>query len=156
MSIISTRDMGFGPRHDAQVSADGALGVGPFVPSAANILSGSATAANTAAAQTLLTVPAGRTWEGTITVSLTNQATTGSLVNAQIKTAGTNVTPAAGSVLLTVQAGTVGTVTSDASNFGATGDIYVQAPAGNAVTLTLTNSTATTCTSNASANGVLL
>jgi len=134
----------------------GLINILPGVPSPSNILAGSATAANTASAQTILTVPAGRIWQGDLSISLTNQATSGSLVSASINTAGTGAIPAPAVNLLTVQAGSVGTVTSDTSNSTTISDVYVAAPAGNAVTLTLTNSTATTCTSAANANGVLL
>lgn len=120
------------------------------------ILAGSATAANTAAAQTILTVPAGRTWNGSLTLTLANQAAAGSLVTASINGAGTGVVPAAAVNLLSVIAGTVGTIGGDGTNSNTTGDITVTAPVGNAVTLTVTNSTATTCTSMANANGTLI
>jgi len=138
-----------------EISGGLGVAVGPAPQSAANILSGSATAANTAGAQTIITIPATRTWVGTVNVCMTNQAATGSLVTASVATAGTGVTPAAGTVVA-VQAGSVGTVAGDATNTALSGQLYVTAPGGNSVTLTLTNSTATTCTSTAQANGVLL
>lgn len=126
------------------------------VPHTPNVLSGSATAANTAAAQTIITIPAGRTWYGTVSLVLTNQATTGTLVKATINTAGTGSTPAAATNILTVHAGTVGTVAGLATGSLTSGPFYAVAPAGNSITLTVTNNTATTCTSDAEANGVLL
>lgn len=126
----------------------------PAAPS--NILSGSADAVNTAAAQPIITIPAGRTWYGTVTCSMANLAATGTSVSAAVATAGTGVTPAVGTVLLKVICNTVGTVAGEAANENVSGPLYVVAPSGNAVTLTLTNSTATTCTSTAQANGQLL
>lgn len=136
--------------------AYGVVSAAPFLVAPTSIVSGNVTAANTAAAQTLITIPAGRTWYGSVNVTLTNQATTGTLVLASVATAGTGVTPAAATVVLGVQAGSVGTVAGDATNTQGVSNIYVVAPAGNSVTLTLTNSTATTCTSIAQANGQLI
>src|SRR5579863_7431590 len=124
--------------------------------SPSQILSGSATAANTAAAQTILTVPAGRTWSGSITIAATNTASSGTTATAQINTAGTGAIPANAVNLLKVHCSTVGTVVGLASQNNQVGDVTVAAPIGNAVTLTLTNSTATTFTSDASAVGVLI
>lgn len=137
------------------VVANGASQSGEY-NNTGQILCGSATAANTAAAQTILTVPPGRTWQGRLSLTMTNQAATGTLVTANINTAGTNPIPAAAINLLTVQAGTAGTVAGDTTNNGYMDDVLVAAPAANSVTLTLTNSTATTCTSSANAVGVLL
>lgn len=128
----------------------------PPITSPDQILDGSATAANTASAQTILTVPAGRTWKGNLNLVMTNQAATGTLVSAAINTAGTNPTPAAAVNILSVQAGTGGTVAGDVTNTAYIDEVMVVAPAANSVTLTLTNSTATTCTSTANAVGVLL
>lgn len=120
------------------------------------ILDNSATAANTAAAQTLLTIPAGRTWMGSIALAATNSTAGGSTATASIATAGTNVVPAAATVLLRVHCSTVGTVAGLASQNNEIADVLVSAPAANGVTLTLTNSTATTFTSDATAVGILL
>jgi len=122
----------------------------------AQILSGSATAANNGSPQTIITIPAGRTWNGSLAISMTNQATTGTSVSANINAAGAGVVPASTVHLLSVIAGTVGAVAGDATNSNSTGDVTVSAPAANAVTLTLTNTTATTCMSMANANGVLI
>jgi hypothetical protein len=119
------------------------------------ILANAVSATNTAAAQTLLTVPAGRTWLGSLALAATNTAAAGATGISTIATAGTGVVPAAGP-LLKVHCSTVGTTAGLASQNNAISDVLVVAPAGNAVTLTLTNSTATTYTSDATAVGVLI
>jgi hypothetical protein len=120
------------------------------------ILAGSATASNTVAAQTIITIPAGRTWNGSLAMGASNTATAGTIATATINPAGTGVVPAAAVNLLKVHCSTVGTVASNASANNAIGDITVTAPPGNSVTLTLTNSTATTFASDATASGVLI
>lgn len=132
--------------------------VSPFVPAGTNILSGSATAANTVTTQVILTVPAGRTWFGSLNLALSNTAAAGQAVSANINTVGTNPVPLAAVNLLTVTNATVGaSVAGEVTESAATGsNIYVQAPAGNSITLNLTNTSATTNTSFANANGVLL
>lgn len=89
----------------------------------ATILGGSAAVGGA----TLITVPAGRTWRGSVQIS--NQ-TPGSSV--QVQTAGAGVTPAAGTVLCGAQLAAGATASSDPS----IAEVYVSAPAGNVVTLT--------------------
>lgn len=119
------------------------------------ILVGAATATNVGTAQTLLTIPAGRTWVGSLAISGTNTAAAGATAIATIATAGSGVIPAAGA-LLKVHCSTVGTTAGLAAANNNISDVVVVAPAANSVTLTLTNSTATTFTSDATAVGVLL
>jgi len=126
----------------------------PVSVAAANVLCGSGAATNSTAVQTLITVPAGRTWYGTVNASIAATAGT-ALVSATINTAGTNVTPAAAVNLLTVTSDPV-TAAGQTANAMTSGPFYVIAPAGNSVTLTLTNSSATTNASTASALGILL
>lgn len=128
--------------------------VSPVSVAAANVLCGSGAATNSVAAQTLITVPAGRTWYGTVSASIGATAGT-ALVSANINTAGTNVTPAAAVNILTVTSDPV-TAAGDTVNQNTSGPFYVIAPAGNTVTLTLTNTSATTNASTASALGILL
>jgi hypothetical protein len=113
---------------------------------------------------TLITIPAGRTWVGTIAIQVTCEndaavATLGS-VGASIATAGAGVTPAATN-LLTVTAyagknaagGTVGTSGSAQGSI----EVTVIAPAGNSVTLTvLAAVAASNAIANFSAVGALL
>lgn len=113
-------------------------------PSAANILVGTLSHTATTAAATLITVPQGRTWVGTVTLGCAIANPGGSSTAGQargvIATAGTNVTPAAGTVLAReAKAGAnvaTGTVGSQAAVTGSI-ELVVVAPAGNAVTLTL-------------------
>lgn len=128
--------------------------VSPVSVAAANVLCGSGAATNTVAAQTLITVPAGRTWYGTVSASIGATAGT-ALVSANINTAGTGVTPAAAVNLLTVTSDPV-TAAGDTVNQNLSGPFYVIAPVGNSVSLTLTNSSATTNASTATALGILL
>lgn len=132
----------------------GTVSTNPATVTAANILSGSATASNTASAQTIITIPAGRTWYGTVSAEIVQTAGTG-LVSANINTAGAGVTPAAAVNLCTVSATAV-TAAGNVSDQQTSGPFYVVAPGGNSVTLTLTNTSATTNVSHASALGILL
>jgi len=120
------------------------------------ILAGSAAAIGTVTPQTIITIPAGQTWSGSISATMTNNATSGTTIEAQINTAGTGVIPSSSVNLLTVMAATVGTVASDTTNSGIISDVVVAAPPGNSVTITLTNSTSTTNRSYANACGVLI
>jgi hypothetical protein len=131
------------------------IGSGTPLNIASYILSNAVTATNTTTPQTLLTIPAGRTWVGSIALAATNSAASGATAIASISTAGTGVTPAAGA-LLKVHCSTVGTTAGLASQNNEIGPVTVVAPTGNSVTLTLTNSTATTFTSDATAVGALL
>lgn len=121
----------------------------------ADILANSVTVANSLTQTTIITIPAGRLWVGDITgwvyASGTAAATT---ANALIRTLGTGVAPAAGTVvgyMLTHLAGTAGHPATYVFN-----NVRVKAPPGNSVTLTVTNSLATLLVSSVSANGVLL
>lgn len=115
----------------------------PGAPSAANILAGQLSHTATTAATTILTVPAGRTWVGTLTISCAVQspaanATTSSARGA-IATAGVGVTPAAGTYLAceakngaNAATGTVGTQAAQTVFI----PFIVIAPGGNSVTIT--------------------
>lgn len=134
--------------------ASPATPVSPVSVAAANVLCGSGAATNSTTPQTLITVPAGRTWYGTVSASIAATAGT-AVVSANINTAGTGVTPAAAVNLLTVTSDPV-TAAGDTVNQNTTGPFYVIAPVGNSVTVTLTNTSATTNASTASALGILL
>jgi hypothetical protein len=129
----------------------GTVSASQSIPTAANILSNAITVANSVTATTVITIPANRTWYGTINVLADNLAATAADVNAAVKTAGATVTPAAGTVLsYSMDSGATGTGLA-----GTSGPTFVSAGTS-AATLTLTNATATTFTSYASANGILL
>lgn len=120
------------------------------------ILAGAATASNTVSAQTVITIPAGRTWVGSIVCGASNTTANTSIDTAQVKTAGATVTPAAGTALLTVHDSILGTTAvGPASQNNSINDVIIAA-GSSAATVTLTNSTATTFTSDCSAVGVLL
>lgn len=131
-----------GRTHDVAVDAAGQVKTLVAAPIAVNVLAGRQTFAATTAATTLLTVPAGRTWCGTIGASVscrnTAAATVAGQAKAEFTTVGTGVTPAAGTYLVVdAQAGgnaATGTVGSQAANFGST-PFTVVAPAGNSVTV---------------------
>lgn len=98
-----------------------------------------------------LTIPAGRTWYGTVTAIAASLATTASTQNSRVVTAGTGVIPAANTIVavaLSSRDTAPGVVTIP--------NVTIVAPAGNSVTLEILNSTATTFGGAAVANGVLL
>jgi hypothetical protein len=113
--------------------------------SAADILAGFQTFAATTAATTVITVPAGRTWVGTVSISVACSNAGANAVAAVatglVTTAGAGATPAAGSYLrCDAQAGAnvaAGTVGDSGDNFLSSPFILV-APTGNAVTLQAT------------------
>jgi hypothetical protein len=124
------------------------------VPDPSNILCGLATSN----AATIITIPAGKTWVGTIVLSASVAvASGGATINAsaRVSTAGTGVVPAAGDYVR-VDLSAPASVAAGLGT-GATQDIQspmiVTAPAGNTVTLVL-NVTNTT-TQSASAIGTL-
>lgn len=120
-------------------------------PIAANILAGTAVATNTVTAQTIITIPAGRTWRGQVVVSIASTAA--AIVGATVDTNGTNAVPAAGTIVARVN---IGGLTSGGFSTAASFDVTAQAPVGNSITLRLVNTSATANTSSATANGVLL
>lgn len=123
---------------------------------AANVLVGRATAD----AATIITVPAGRVWRGTVALSAamgTAAAVAGVTATPTVSVAGTGVTPAAGVVLgLALRTGggaatgTVGTNSQGSVSLPLT----VIAPSGNEVTVTLQTGGATVA--SATASGELL
>jgi hypothetical protein len=117
---------------------------GQSIPAAANVLDGWLNAAGT-----LLTIPAGRTWIGTISIAATLvNAAGGAAAGARptISTAGAGVVPAAGAVLgcdLSVAVSAAAANGNQDSNF-VSQRLVVVAPGGNAVTLAAAASTSTT------------
>lgn len=111
----------------------------------ANILDGLVTFNASGGPTLLITVPAGKTWVGTVSISTACQNAGANAALAQatgsVATAGAGVAPAAGTYLrATALAGAnvaAGTVGDSGDNFLSTPFVVV-APAGNAVTLTAT------------------
>lgn len=114
------------------------------------VLSGTQTVSNAVTQTTVLTIPAGRTWVGTVTAMATNTATVAAVANVKAVTAGTNVAPAVATVLA-VAVGCRDTATT----VQVTPNITVTAPVGNAVTIDLVNSSATTFSGTVLAYGLL-
>lgn len=115
----------------------------PGSPLAGNILAGN----NNVNAGTLITIPAGRTWYGSVTVEATGSAAGNGFCNAQ--TAGAGASPPAATILCGCLTGNA--TTANASN---SATAYVAAPAGNAVTISVNFGTVTTAQGTAA--GILL
>lgn len=123
----------------------------PVIPAASNILCGGVNAVNSVAPVTIITIPAGRTWYGTIHTAANNITAVAADASGVVKVNGSGVTPANSTIVaLTTAVGATGPAIG-----GASGPIYITAGSG-AATVTLTNSTATTFSSYAVANGILL
>jgi hypothetical protein len=132
-------------------------------PTAANILDGYLTFAATTAATTLITIPAGRIWVGTIGASCscaeTAAAVNTAVARAVFTTAGAGVTPAAGTYFVVdARAGqnaATGTAGTSSANYGSIPFVVI-APAGNAVTIQVASSNqGSTSVVDASAIGAL-
>lgn len=114
-------------------------------PAAADVLDGFQTFAATGGPTTVITVPQGRTWSGTVTISCATQNAGANAVTGQatgvVSTAGAGVTPVAGNYLrcdalagANVAAGTVG----DSGDNFLSSPFVVVAPVANAVTVQAT------------------
>ena len=146
------------------VSSSAPLPTTAGATTAANILHGYLNFTSTTGATTLITVPAGRTWVGHIGASVACRLTAASAANgratATFTTAGTGVTPAAGTVLvIDSMAGTnaaTGVTGTQDSNFGSI-PFTIVAPAGNSVTIAVAaTATGTGPTVDAYASGALV
>lgn len=112
-------------------------------PPAADVLAGHVAHTSTTGATTIITVAAGETWRGTIGIvcDVANAAANSTAGQAlgTITTAGTGVTPSAGTYLTCeARAGAnaaTGTVGSQGANAVSATDFVIVAPAGNSVTL---------------------
>lgn len=133
------------------VAVGGVITTEPAIPPSGDIVSGGIQVDNSNTPTTVITIPAGRTWCGSVAVVGSNADTTQSLASTTVTTAGTGVVPAAGTII----AGVISRRDS-AATVMTHSPVYVTAPGGNAVTLVVTNSRATTYSGAASANGVLL
>jgi hypothetical protein len=133
------------------VSSSTPLPVAAGSATAANVLNGFGSFTATTAATTVITVPANRTWVGTVGVSCTTAiaaaSATAGQARAVITVAGVGVTPAAGTILAAeARAGanaTTGTVGTQGHR-SITAPLTVIAPVGNAVTVQVTSTIAGT------------
>jgi hypothetical protein len=114
------------------------------------VLSAYNKASNSTTPVNVLTVPAGRTWTGSVSIIASSQSATAVLADTRAVTAGTGVLPAAGTIIGVSQCDrdTTSTVVM-------VPDVVVAAPAGNAVTIDVVNSTATTYIGGVSCFGYL-
>lgn len=147
----------------AQTDPAGNLRTAPQRPVTADILDGYQTFTSTTGATTVITVSAGRTWVGTISAHVSCQEAAAGAVACQARavftTAGTNVTPAAGTYFAceakngaNAASGLVGDGTS---NFCST-PFTIVAPVGNTVTIQVASTNAGTASVvDASAIGVM-
>lgn len=129
-------------------------------PTAENLLGGALSHAATTASATLLTVPAGRTWSGTVSIAAAAATAAGSATEGQaravVSTAGAGAAPS-GTVAAAEARSAPNAATGTVGNAGSTTvtvPVVVVAPAGNPVTLMLT-STITNGVVDVTAHGVL-
>lgn len=123
----------------------------PITPAPTSILCNGINVVNSVTPSTIITIPAGRTWYGTIHTAANNTTAIAADAVATVKVNGTGVPPANSTIIaLCTAIGATGPAIG-----GASGPIYIAAGTG-AATVTLTNSTATTFSSYAVANGILL
>lgn len=127
------------------VGITGTVNTQAAVVAAADVVVGHLAHTATTAAAAFLTVAAGKTWRGTVTITcdVANVAGTGTTAGQAlgvVATAGAGVTPAAATVLTCeARAGAnaaTGTVGSQGNNAVAIENFVLIAPAGNSVTLT--------------------
>ncbi|MGK5530861.1 hypothetical protein [Streptomyces sp. URMC 129] len=130
---------------------DGIVGAVPAKTHPSNNLCGGVVVQNSTTSTAFLTIPAGRTWRGTISVCAANNRTTAAHGDTRVVTAGTNAVPAADTILAVAVS-----FRDTAATVSTLGPVSVTAPAGNAVTLNLVNSLGTTYSGSASAVGELL
>lgn len=125
-----------------QADAAGNLRTAPQRPTATDIVAGLLSHTSTTSAATIVTVAAGRTWVGSVTISCDVGVAAASATAGQalgiVSTAGTGVVPAAGTyIACEARAGAnaaTGTVGSSGSN-SITVPFTVVAPVGNVVTI---------------------
>lgn len=120
-------------------------------PAAGNVLSGGVIVNNSSTPTTFLTIPAGRAWNGNVSVSAANGVTVQTDGNTSVVTAGTGVTPTAGTIIAAALS-----KRDTGSGQVVMTDVWVIAPAANPVTLQLVNNiAAATYTGAATATGIL-
>lgn len=121
----------------------------------ADIVSGTTAVNNSAASTTIITIPAGRVWSGAICASLIDTAAAGATFSTlNVLTAGTNVSPAAGTILLQAIATPGGN--GSTGNTVQISNVVVRAPVANSVTINIQlGAAATTLQGTASCDGLL-
>ena len=147
------------------VPVSGSVAATTPVPAAAEVIAGHLAHTATTAAATIITVAAGKTWMGTVSICCDSSTAAATATAGQalgiVATAGTGVTPSAGTYLSCearngANAAT-GTVGSQGANSVTIQDFVIIAPVGNAVTLTGDSTIAGTAGRvSYSANGVYI
>lgn len=122
----------------------------------ATLIAGSSTLNNSAASTPIVTVAAGRTFKGSITLTICNTGVAAATFDTiSALTAGAGVTPVVGSILLMAQTHANGTA-AQASDI-TVHDIIVRAPVGNSVTINAQlSAAAATLNGTCSITGVLV
>lgn len=122
----------------------------------ADLIAGSSVINNSAASTPIVTIPAGRVFKGSITVSICNTAASAATFDTiSVLTAGVGVYPVVGSVLLIAQ--THANLTAAEVDSAFVQDAVVRAPAGNSVTINAQlSSAATTLNGVCSITGILI
>lgn len=147
------------------VTVEGTVSAQLAVPTTAEVASGHLAHTATTAAADILVVAAGKTWRGTVSiccdVGIAAASSTAGQALGVVTTAGTDVTPAAGTYLsCEARCGAnaaTGTVGGAGNNSVAVPDFVVIAPAGNSVSLQGTTTIAGTAGRvSYSANGVYI
>lgn len=110
----------------------------PRVIASASVAVGAVSATDSTAPVLLLTIPAGKTFVGSLNVTANSRATTAAYARATVVVNGTNASPPDGTVI--IEAGS----SRDAGACPVTYPVQVTAPAGNSATLSLVLTTATT------------
>lgn len=121
------------------------------IPDHEAVLSGYARATNTVAPAIVLTIPAGRTWVGTVTIQASNLATTASVADTRAVVTGQGAGPPDGTVIGVAQ-GALNTSTTVVQ----VDNVCIGAPLGNPVTINIVNSTGTTFVGGVSCYGYLV
>ena len=122
----------------------------------ADLIAGSETINNSSASTAIVTIPAGRVFKGSITLTVCNTGTAAATFDTiDALTAGTGVSPAVGSILLRTQTH-AGLTAAEVDSVTAQ-DIIVKAPAANSVTINAKlSAAATTLNGTCSITGVLV
>lgn len=135
------------------VTGAAAGGASLGAPPAADVLDGGSGLQSGAGTTTIITVPAGRTWIGTVGVSITGQnppVTATGTISAGIQTVGAGATPAAGTTYVgadVILDATVAGALQGANGFVTTqGPLTVIAPVGNSVNVSVVVGTSGTVT----------
>lgn len=122
----------------------------------ADLIAGTETINNSAASTAIVTIPKGRVFMGTVSLTICDTAAAGATFETiSALTAGTDVSPAIGSILLRTQTHPGGN--SAETSVVTAQDIVVKAPVANSVTINAQlSAAATTLNGTCSITGILI